>query len=652
MNDDEEKTAVNEENSYPVDPYNEPDAPIDPGAFTIDPPDKIIRDLLQTEKDMANEAMTALRSKYDSERQQWDKIIEEKQREILSLRSRLQEAEERARKLQVQAAEERELQVEQMRINARDMEVRRQAEAKKWEMITDELRDFREVAQEAQKKLQIEQEQVQQLKRQLAAQEECWKGQLSAKEDEQLDLKEKLLRKEEILLTSQTESGEKVSVLQEKVEALEKTLGEERHCSAAANEKKDADLATLRKGIQDAVIGINAERQKKEEAEAKIIELQEQLGLRGEELAKVRAANEQEMLEWKKGRQNEVAAWEKAKQEFIAREEAARKDLEEQIKLVSKSLAIAEQQLAEEQRVRAEGERALARKETALQQSIQEKDETVVQWRQLLESDQQSWKKRLADIQNEFEQLRRTKDEEIAAIRKELKSIVVALDEEKRLFLIEKEENEQNQVKVLRLEEDRQRLVQQLENKEKEWQIVLVREQELLQKQIEELRAKHDAQTQSREMEITRLNEDLNILNGQLQELRQKFALERNENNNRLTRIQEYDAQVRALQEQHKQECMDWERKVGVLKEQMEQQRKNAQLAQEEAEVQSKKDLQLYRDKVNRLNTQVNNLQRTSDFESKPIPTAPAEQAPVASTPPSQEPGSVVRSRNRYYPGK
>jgi hypothetical protein len=518
-------------------------------------------------------------------------------------------------------------------------------------VISDEVRDFREAAQDAQKKLLGEQEQVRQLKKHLAVQEECWKGQVNSQEDELLEFKEKLLRKEEVLLTSQTESGDKISALQEHIRVLEKNIEEERQCNARVTEKKDSDLARLQKGIQDTIISINMERQKKEDAEEKIIELQEQLRSRDEELTKARDVNERELLEWKKTRQEEQAAWEKAKQEFISSEGSLRQDLGEQFKLVSKSLAIAEQQLAEEHRVRLGLEESLGQREQDVQRIASEREETVAQWRKMLESEQESLKKSLSDIQAEFDHVRQTRDEESVAARKEIRAFSASLEEEKRLLAIEKEENEQNRIRIERLDEDRQRLIQQLEKKENEWQVTLMREQELLQKQIEELRAKTDAQLQSREIEIVRLNEDLSLLNGQLNEIRQKFSLERNENNNRLSRIQEFEVQVRKLNELYQQEHLDWERKIEMLKEQMEQQKKSATLAQEETENQSKRDIQLYRDKINKLTAQFGELQRKIDFEKK-SPSAEGERtvAPVSSSP--QNSGTITRTNNRFYPGK
>jgi hypothetical protein len=656
-----EVAAVDEELRNVIYPITElPEEIPSPVAPCFDAPEKIIQDILKAEKDLADETMNTMRARHERERAGWERLYEQKERDMLALKSRLAAAEDRIKKLMDQANEGRQVQLEQIRMNAREMEMKRLSDMKKWETIADEVRSFREIAQAAEKKLQSEQEQLRQLKKHLAAQETIGKGELNVKEDELMELKEQRLKVEEALLKSQSESGEKITTLQEQVKDFEKTLAEERQLNTQINEKKDGDLSRLQKGIQDAVIQINLERQKKEESNEKIIELQKRLQDTEDGLRKTQQANEAELLTWKKSWQDEQSAWEKNKQEFVAKEESLRKDLEEQLKRVTKTLNIAEQQLAEEQRVRRSHEEALQQKDQEIQRVLADKDETVKGWRGILDTEGESGKKRLADVQAEFDHVRQLGETEIASLHAEMKKLSAAFEEEKRLLGEEKDENEKNRIKMQHLEDDRRRLTENLENKEKDWQAVLLREQELLQKQIEELRAKNEAQIQSREMEITRLNEDLNILNGQMHELRQKFSLEKNENNNRLTRMQEFEIQMRTLNERHNQERLDGEHKVTQLKEQLEQQRKSALQAQEEIETQAKRDLQLYRDKINKLTVQVSELQKKTDLDRRPVPSVdqPAsvggKQGRVQETPssPAAGPSSVVRTANRYYPGK
>lgn len=642
---------------YPLpEPHEDMPSPVAP-AF--DAPEKIIQDILKTEKELADETMNTMRARYERERAGWERLYEQKERDMLTLRSRLTEAEDRIKKLLDQANEGRQVQLEQIRMNAREMELKRLSDIKKWETIADEVRSFREVARDAQEKLESEKEQVRQLKKHIATQEETLKGQLNIKEDELLELKEQLLKKEQSLLTAQSEAGEKSTALQEQVQHLEKTLNEERQHFGHLSDKKDKELAQLQKGIQDAIIQINGERQLKEAAQATVIDLQNRVQGLEDELNKTRQANERELLEWKKNWQEEQSSWEKSKQEFVANEESLRKDLDEQLKRVNKTLSIAEQQLAEEQRVRHEHEETLQRKDMEIQRVLAEKDEVVKQWRGILDSEQASLQKRLADMQAELDHVRQAKDEEIASIRKEVRDASVTWEEEKHLYAMEKEENERNKIKLQHLEEERRHLVESLEAKEKDWQTVLMREQELLQKQIEELRAKSEAQLQSREMEITRLNEDLSIINGQMHELRQKFSLEKNENDNRLSRVQELEVHIRTLNEHHNQERLDGERKIELLKEQIEQQRKNAQQVQEEIETQSKRDLQLYRDKIGKLTAQIGDLQKKMDFERRSpaatgTSTVDSEGMSETNTAGNQNPSgsSIGKTNNRFYPGK
>jgi chromosome segregation ATPase len=242
-----------------------------------------------------------------------------------------------------------------------------------------------------------------------------------------------------------------------------------------------------------------------------------------------------------------------------------------------------------------------------------------------------------------------------------------ALSEEKKLFLLEKEENKQFQAKFQYLENSEQRLIEQLNLREKEWKDSLVKEQELFRKQIDDLTLNTAAQIKSRETEIGRLSEETKVMNAQVMELRQKLSQEKNESNNRFSRVQDLENQVKALTQRYNQENLEWENKYKSLQSQWESHRSKTDIFESDMENIYQKDIQVYRDKIKKLNARVTELQHKLDLNQAQVPpaalgghapyvkttdTAPVPGAAAAKEKASDTGSLNVRVNNKFYPGK
>jgi DNA repair exonuclease SbcCD ATPase subunit len=646
---------------------NSPDSSEPPAPFAAEPTDKIVSDIMKTEREIAQEKMHVMRSRHERERAQWERLFQDKEQEALRLGKQLMEDGERLKKLEKQCEEDRLLQLEQVQQSARELEARRDAEKKKWAVIAEEVKTFRDAETKAQSKYIAEQEKAAKLKKTLVETERTLHEQLAAKDEELFQVKEQLVGKEELWLKTREQSEKEIADMQARLNSLQQELNGERQYQGKVIEKKDNETAKLQAALQDVIIHLNEERRKSADLEEKNIQQQQRVGELEDHLKQTVQQNEQDKQDWKKTWQEEQAQWEACRQEFKEREETRNRETDEQVHRIMKSVELLEQQLAEENRLRKELEAKLQQKGTEIKTLMVQKDELVAEWRKILDSEKESWQNRQSEITAEFERNRQAKDDELVNARKEMCALEAALSEEKKLFLLEKEENKQFQAKFQYLENSEQRLIEQLNLREKEWKDSLVKEQELFRKQIDDLTVNTAAQLKSRETEIGRLSEETKVMNAQVMELRQKLSQEKNESNNRFSRVQDLENQVKALTQRYNQENLEWENKYKSLQSQWESHRSKTDIFESDMENIYQKDIQVYRDKIKKLNARVTELQHKLDLNQSQVPpaapgghapsvkttdTAPASVAAAAKEKASGTGSLNVRVNNKFYPGK
>lgn len=637
--------------------------PVEPDpAMPVESPDQIVRDLLKTEKDIATETMRVLRAKHERERGQWETIYAGKEREILTLKGRMQEAEERLKQIQERFEEERSYRLEQISASAREIESRRALDDKKWQAVADEVHTFRTAAAQAAQKMRDEQLKVDSLKRNFAKQEKLLKEYAANLEDEIARLKEAVVAKEESGLKTEARLKDDMHALQEQLTALQQTVTDERQYQGKLVEKKDVDLGSLQKALQDTVVQLNFERAAKESLGAELADAGKKIQSLEEKMISAQQEREGERTSWMKTVQEEQSSWEKYKLEYAQREDALRKETEDQVQRILRSVEIIEQQLSDERKQRADIEEKLRQKNEEVAGILRQKDDMIAEWKRILAGERDAWQSRQNEIVSEFEKIRQKKDDELSALRQELQTLQAGIAEEKMLIGVQREESRQVQQKLIFVEEGKHRIAEQLNNREKEWKAALDFEQEMYQKQLEELKSKTDAQLSARDKEIERMNEDLAMLNGQVLELRQSLSLEKNENISRIGRIQDLENQLRNLTGKYNLERTDWLKKLQSMQEQWESQRKNLTSYQSEIEGQFKRDIGAYQERIRELTVRLGELQTappspTIDEPSslQPRPAAARTPAPHTpqTTPTSTQPAAAPHGRvYRYYPGK
>lgn len=400
-------------------------------AGIIESPERIMRDLLQTEKEIAAESLTLFRRRYEKEKGQWEAMLSEKERRLLETRARLEEASLKIKELQRQIDAESQGEIDRLKLASAEMESRKAAETKKWQVIEDEIRSFREAATDAQNKLLSERDRVIQLRKNFEQAEKLLKEQLAAKEEEILELKEISLKKEEAYLRDKALKEEEVSLLQEQVRAHQETITQERAYHAKVAEEKDKNIYELQKALQETIIQLTSARQKGDKLEEKIAELQKYSEKQEDEAKNMKQALEQERLSFQRALQEEQANFEKIRQEYQNREDNNRKENAEASARLTKSNELLEQQLNEEQRLRKVAESRLQQKDQELQQLIKQKDDVAADWKKIMSSERETWQRKVADAGSELEKVKQAKEIEITRLQERLNQVLNELTEEK-----------------------------------------------------------------------------------------------------------------------------------------------------------------------------------------------------------------------------
>jgi hypothetical protein len=635
-------------------------------------PDTIMQSLMETEKEISAETRLLMQSRHVRERGHWEKIYAEKERELQELKVRLADAEAQMVRLQAQNEQERAAQTEQLQVIARDQESRQKAEKKKWEVVADEVRGFRDSEAQMHAKYLTEQEKAAQAKKAYAALEQQYTEQGREKDEELFRLKEKLVAREEASLQARGQAEKDLSAAEERYAKLQQELLDEREYQSKLIGKRDTDLARLQSALQDVIIQLNSERNKVTVAEQRIKSLEEQLHQRDEEVKASRESLAQEKAAWEKQCREEQAHWQRQQQEAGARSEIQAREAHEQVVRAQKAVALLEQQVTEETRARKEGEEKLALRDHELQNLQLQKDQMAAEWKNMAELEAQNWQKRIAEALAETENLRRQKNEEFAALSQQISAKTIDYEEARRHIIQLQEELRQVNARLESVGAIETALREQVARREAEWKETVQKEEALFKQQVDDLSIAGQALVKARDEEINRLNAELRGQSEEAAVVRQKYAVEKQENAARLGRLQDLEGQIKLLTQRHSQENLEWENKYKAQQSQWESHRSKIAMFESDVENIYQKDIQMYRDKIKKLNAKVVELQQKLDalpLQEQPrqataapqqksaapaLPTpppAPARPAPQAPEKPPQ-PGTPIKANKTFYPGK
>jgi hypothetical protein len=385
-----------------------------------DSPEFIISELTKTEKEIAFQSMRSLERKLEKERSYWEKVCTQKEAEILKQKAKLDEAKERIVSLEKQISEQNQETIERLKISARELEIKKKSEEKKWQIITEEVRAFRESEKKTETNYLFEQGKNNQLKRKLADTEFALKEQITKKDEEIYQLKESIVRKEEETLKQAIAKAEEINKLNEQLLNLGQDLENERKYNKKYLEKKEGDITNLQKAINESIIQINELRLQGDKARDATAEKDKELREKEDQMRKQGDANVEERHAISRAFDNQKLEWEKEKQGLILEKEYILKDTQDKIKAAQDSARIHENQLLEEQKSKQDIEAKLTQKDAEIEQLSRQKNDLLDQWQKMLNSEKEQWEKDRRKLLYEFEGYRNIKEGQLESLQKDI----------------------------------------------------------------------------------------------------------------------------------------------------------------------------------------------------------------------------------------
>ena len=503
----------------------------DDEEIRMDSSDKVISDLLHTEKEILREKVRLQERRYDRAKQQWEQMYAQQAQEILHLKQRETELTARINDLDKLLDQERHGHIEHVQESIRQQESQRSNEQDKWKRIADELAAYRNQSTQTQEKYLHQQERIALLARQFENERRELTEKLRASEDEVITLKEKTATREEAHIRDKGASELRIEEMKKEFEVTQ----------AGALEEKKQHAVELQK--------ITAALERSEQERTSLVEridtLQHQHDILSRDHAELIQAHETISEKYKTVAQNaneEKAHYEGIISDFSNKYNDFQKENDEHIRSLTSTIEQLTARSAHAESINKRSEEDLRQKEHELAIIIDKNNDISRYYSELLEKERSFTEQHFAKLIGESDKINKAKDEEIGKLHRVVSGLNAALSEENRIFNMQKEEKQHTGLRLQQLEKDNQKIREILAEKEKQVQELIETERSFAQHQQDEAKTTYEAQIRSREEEIQKLNEDRNILSGRFNELRQLFLTERNENESRLQRIQELES--------------------------------------------------------------------------------------------------------------
>jgi chromosome segregation ATPase len=228
------------------------------------------------ERHIAAEKLMLLRSKFDRERTQWEAIVSQRDREIIELRLQVSDLQARCAKLRTEYQDMQAVQAEHVKAVVKELDSKRSSDKQKLDAVLAEIKTMTDMVVAAQSNLFAEQEKLHQVRKNYAQRQRQFDEQMHAKAEELADLQELLSKKEEAWLSEKSAQSKEIFRLTEELHPLRTALEAEKAKNAALLEQKNAEIAKLQAGVQDAVLHLAQERREYAELQKKIFAFEQQ----------------------------------------------------------------------------------------------------------------------------------------------------------------------------------------------------------------------------------------------------------------------------------------------------------------------------------------------------------------------------------------
>ena len=525
-----------------------------------------LKELIETENQLSQQTLQVLRNRYRNEKDQWSKIYENKEEEINNLRGKSNETEVRIKRLKDNFTQDRLEEVEKLKNTITENKVRKLNETEKWNSIEDRVKTFRSIAEELQFKLIQEQASLTKFRERHIAEEKTLRDLIAKNEEKILSLQETLLKKEDDWSKQRQIFDKELVNLQDKIKNYEQVIQNQKQNHLKIVADKDEGTTRISRALQEVSVKLTEEIQKNEELKHET----QQKANAITELEQLNKKNHDEISaerkKWHEKWEIEQREWENYKRDLIEKEQTLKFSTEEQISRVSAMLQILELQLTQEKKTNEELTQRNSDKEGQIKLLMEELDmlqKITEEQRQKLDlqiaGQKDYYENQKNEILAQYENYKKSKENDTQRINAEILELRASLNEEERLFQLEKTQNQTLKYHNEMLKEDKHKLVVQIDQDRIDWRRTFIEEQSRSESRIQEITGMLEKLRVARDEEIKGLNSEIETIHGQFNELRIIYQETKVENYTQKSRIYELEAEVQKLLEQSDSERKEWQ---------------------------------------------------------------------------------------------
>lgn len=524
--------------------------------------DSLVRELVETETQMTQQALQLLRSQYREEKNKWIALYDNQRREAESLRSKLDESDYSFRKLYDEHVQADIEEIEKLKNAADEASAKKKTEQEKWDFIEEQIKIYSRIASDAQKSLQEEEKNIARLREEFAGHERALRDTIGQRESELLKLKEETALQEESWQKEKSRYEEDISRLKQQLSELKAILQDSGESQAKTAERKDGELSRLQQSLQEIALKFTEEKHRNELLLRELSGRDERIRELDTALEKLSAQFDQDRKRWQSILERERTEHAERENDLTEREQSARVRAEEQSKRFLNMIGSLETHLKTERMNRQYLEKQL----------------------KMLQEERKS-------VEEQCSVLKQKREYEIPVLQNEVSELKANIKEDAKILQMEKEEKREIKLKLARLEESSEKFNSQFEKERNDWENVLLEERRRFEILIKEADSSAGMIKNEREKEIEDLRQEILMLNGELSELRSVYHAKRIENARNESRIQELEVTLGRQIDLFQRERSEWENLLFSEQEQWETRKKEIQersdrfLAEREKEV-------------------------------------------------------------------
>lgn len=539
--------------------------------------DRVLRELLRTESDMAKETIRLLQSRYNSEKQQWDKVFKGKESDLVALRGKLVETEQRLKQLRDESSWQSHREMEHLKLSVEEIKIRKEKEIEKWQVIENKVRTYRQIADETQSRLLEEQRKLAETREKRLQEEQDFRQQIEKYNGQVVELQNTLLKKEQDWTIDRARYEKEVERLSEQLKTFELVIHDDRTSRDKTIGDKDEHIIRFQKALQDLSVELVQERQRNETLLQEVAERDKRITGLESRNNEIITRIEQERREWQEAWQKQQKEWEEHKKEIIVKEDVIQTQTEEQVSKVMSMLAALEMELDQERRRRKEVEDNNTEKIKQVETLRQE----VMRITHRAEEERKKLEGSLFVQEVAFESQRTAILEKYQQLQVEIISLKGALSEEHQVLALEKEKTKGIETAFQQARDNNTRMLNTVEQDKAHWQKVLLEEQIRSEQRLKEYVSLSEQVKKSRETEVRKLQDEITLLSAEMDELRLIYISTKVENDQRKSRIAELEAEFQKIVQQWERERAEWEDLL-VNEQQLWERRKNEAILREQ----------------------------------------------------------------------